>query len=245
MQINRGYRYFIFIAFLLLPYAVQAKTLEEKVLHSQVAETRYMALGDSLTAGQGALPQTKGYVYLLYRWQVFNTLPNTILNNAGVSGATSQMVLDHQVPQAIEAFQPTVITITVGGNDLLSILDGADATTVLANFQANLTKIFQSLRTALPQTQIYINNLYTVPDIPGSEQVVVLFNQILEGVAAAYNVPVADVFSAFAGKRGLIHPNSVHPTNAGYRVMAKAFASIILKDEGAVLHAIGHEETEP
>ncbi len=101
MQINRGYRYFIFIAFLLLPYAVQAKTLEEKVLHSQVAETRYMALGDSLTAGQGALPQTKGYVYLLYRWQVFNTLPNTILNNAGVSGATSQMVLDHQVPQAI------------------------------------------------------------------------------------------------------------------------------------------------
>jgi len=29
--------------------------------------TRYMALGDSLVAGYGAVPATRGYVYLLYR----------------------------------------------------------------------------------------------------------------------------------------------------------------------------------
>jgi len=196
-------------------------------------DTRYMALGDSLAAGYGAIPATQGYVYLLYQSGAFDTIPNTLFCNAGVPGATSREVLTYQVPQAIEEFQPTVITITVGGNDLLTILNGANPATVLAEFQGNLTQILQKLRTGLPNTRIYISNLYTIPEIPGADQIVPMFNQIVAGVAGQFNVQVADVYSAFLGQNGLLlierhnAGSQVHPTNAGYRVMEKAFEVVI------------------
>ncbi|HJW80921.1 MAG TPA: SGNH/GDSL hydrolase family protein [Acidiferrobacterales bacterium] len=196
--------------------------------------TRYMALGDSLVAGYGAVPATQGYVYLLYKDGAFDRVTNTLLSNAGVPGVTSRQVLEHQVPQAIEAFRPTVITLTVGGNDLLRILKGENAGQVLSEFQANFTLILQGLRTALPNARIVVSNLYTIPQIPGAGQVVPIFNQIVAGVASAFNVPVADVYSAFQGRHGLLlieragaAPDEVHPTNAGYRVMAQAFEAAI------------------
>ncbi len=209
----------------LLPSSTNAELPWQTGLH-----TRYMALGDSLAAGFGALPATNGYVYLLYRWGVIDTVPNTLLSNAGVPGATSRHVLDYQVPQAIQAFRPDVITITVGGNDLLRILTGETPAQVLAEFQANLTAILTELRTALPETRIVIGNLYSIPEIPASGEVVQAFNQIVEGVAAAFGVPVADVFGNFEGRNGLLlidrhgaGPFQVHPSNAGYIAMARAF----------------------
>jgi lysophospholipase L1-like esterase len=192
--------------------------------------TRYMALGDSLTAGYGAVPATQGYVYLLYQAGVFDTVPNTLLANAGVPGATSLHVLEHQVPQALEAFQPDVITITVGGNDLLQILNNGDPGQILFDFQVNLSEILLQLRSTLPEASIFISNQYTIPQIPGSELIVPAFNTIIENVAGAYGAQVADVYSAFLDRKGLllIERNGagqyqVHPTNAGYRVMARAF----------------------
>jgi len=198
--------------------------------------TRYMALGDSLAAGYGALPATQGYVYRLYRDEVFDKIPHTLFSNAGVPGVTSKHVLDHQVPQAIQAFRPSVITITVGGNDLLRILKGENPNLVLSEFQTNFAQILGALRTALPNTRIYVSNLYTIPQIVGADQIVPVFNQIVAGVAGMYNVPVADVYSAFLGRRGLLlierqgaASDEVHPTNAGYEVMAEAFEQLVGK----------------
>lgn len=196
--------------------------------------TRYMAMGDSLAAGYGAVPATQGYVYLLYKEGVFDKIPNTLLSNVGLIGATSQDVLEKQVPLAINPFMPTVITLTIGGNDLTSILTGADPETVLGNFQSNLTNIFMELRTKLPKAEIYISNLYDIPEIPGATDVILVFNGIVDGVASGFGVPVADVFSAFEGRKGLrlIQRNGadqfeVHPSNAGHRAMAKAFKAAI------------------
>jgi lysophospholipase L1-like esterase len=225
----KTFRNIIFAGLLLLPLSVHAELPWQFDQH-----TRYMALGDSLAAGYGAVPATQGYVYLLYQSGVFDTAPNTILSNAGVPGATSHHVLHHQVPQAIEAFQPTVITITVGGNDLISILNGANPAQVLADFQVNLTQILLQLRTALPQARIYISNMYTVPEIPGADIIAPIFNNIVAGVANAFGVPVADVYSAFLGRHGLLLINrngagqfEVHPTNAGHRAIAQTFEAMI------------------
>ncbi|MHB8454818.1 MAG: SGNH/GDSL hydrolase family protein [Acidiferrobacterales bacterium] len=197
-------------------------------------DTRYMALGDSLVAGYGAIPATRGYVYRLYYSGVFDKVTHTLLSDAGVPGVTSAEVLAYQVPQAVQAFKPTVITITVGGNDLLQILNGADPGHVLMTFQNNLTQILSTLRSQLPNTRIYISNLYTVPEIPDADQIVPVFNEIVAQVAGAFQVPVADVYSAFLGRKGLLlierpgaSPTEVHPTNAGYRVMAEAFEKVI------------------
>ena len=226
----RGYRILLALVFSLAMAAPAVADLPWQFDNN----TRYMALGDSLVAGYGAIPATQGYVYLLYKEGVFDKVTNTLLSNAGVPGVTSRQVLDHQVPQAIEAFRPTVITLTVGGNDLLRILKGANAGQVLSEFQINFTLILQNLRTALPNTRIVVSNLYTIPQIAGADQIVPIFNDIVAGVASAFNVPVADVYSAFHGRHGLLlierhgaAPDEVHPTNAGYRIMAQAFEKAI------------------
>jgi acyl-CoA thioesterase I len=199
-------------------------------------DTRYLAMGDSLAAGQGAIPVTQGYAYLLYKGGTFDSLTNTIFADAAVPGAKSADVLDFQVPQAVNIFQPDVVTISVGGNDLLEILGGADPVTVLTAFQANLTNILVTLRADLPKALIIIGNQYDIPDItagiPGATLVIGKFNAIIAGVAQATGVRVADVFDAFQGRNGLLlierHGASafeVHPTNAGYRVMADTFAA--------------------
>jgi lysophospholipase L1-like esterase len=200
-----------------------------------------MAMGDSIAAGWGAVPTTQGYTYLLYQGGVFDTAPNTIFCNAAVPGATSADVLAYQVPQALrhpDDFKPDVITLTVGGNDLLSILKtGADPSVVLQTFAGNLTQILTQLKTSLPDARIYVSNQYAIPEIaaaaPGLDQVIAAFNQIVAGVAGAFGVPVADVFTAFGGfegRGGLLlidrqgaDPFQPHPTNAGYRVMERAF----------------------
>ncbi len=218
---------------LMVPAAVRAELPWQFDEH-----TRYMAMGDSLAAGYGAIPATEGYVYLLYRSGAFDTIPNTLFCNAGIPGATSSDLLAYQVPQAIRDFRPGVITITVGGNDLWRIMEGADPATVLQEFQTNLVQIFLALRTApgLENAKIYISNLYSIPEIPASEVVVPIFNQIVAGVAANFGVAVADVHSAFKGKNGLLlverngaEPYQIHPTNAGYRAMARAFEDVIQK----------------
>jgi lysophospholipase L1-like esterase len=205
--------------------------------------TRYVALGDSLAAGYGAIPTTEGYVYLLYRSGVFDTITDTVFANTGIPGMTSGQVLLYQVPQAIEYLKdfqtpdavPTFITLTVGGNDLISVLNGADPQLVLTQFAGNLIAILRQLRSALPQTRIYLSNLYTVPEIPGADQLVPYLNEmVLKPIAESFRVPVADVYSAFLGKDGLLlitrHDSErfeVHPTNAGHRAIARAFEAVI------------------
>ena len=206
--------------------------------------TRYMAMGDSLAAGYGAIPATQGYAYLLFKEGVFDKIPNTLLSNVGLIGATSEDVLNYQVPLAVDVYRPTVITLTVGGNDLARILGVTDPVVVrgiLDTFEANLRAIFTRLRNELPmETKIYINNLYDIPELPlpppGIRPIVQTFNYIIETVAndPLFNVPVADVFLAFEGRKGLrlIQRNGadqfeVHPSNAGHRAIAKAFKAVI------------------
>jgi len=200
-----------------------------------------MAMGDSLASGYGAVPATQGYAYLLYKEGVFDKIPNTLLSNVGLIGATSEDVLNYQVPLAINPYVPTVITLTVGGNDIARILQGENFGTVITEFEYNLNAIFTQLQTGLPNAKIYINNLYDIPELPlpppGIRPIVQAFNQVIEGVAGVFNVPVADVFSAFEGRKGLrlIQRNGadqfeVHPSNAGHRAIANAFKAVIEKN---------------
>jgi len=199
--------------------------------------TRYLALGDSLAAGYGAIPTTQGYAYLLYQKGTYDKIPNTIFANAAVPGATSADVLAFQVPQAISLFGPHVVTLSVGGNDVLRILAGADPVQVFQQFGLNLGQILCGLRQALPQARLYVHNLYDIPEItgaiPGGLQAVLTANVIIADVATTCGASVADVYSAFAGRTGLLlvernaaNEFEVHPTNAGHRAIAAAFEAV-------------------
>jgi lysophospholipase L1-like esterase len=218
--------------------------------------TRYMALGDSLAAGFKAMPVTEGYAYLLYEDGVFDRLPHTLFCDAAVPGATSFDVLLHQVPQAViplalGGFDAQYVTLTVGGNDLLSILRFAladpnendvllFAQQVLTTYAQNVGATLTQLRQGLPAAKIFVANQHTVPEIqallPFADQVIDAFNAVITQVVSQFptNVYLVDVHTAFLGRDGLLlverHGASafeVHLTNAGHRVMEQAFADVI------------------
>jgi len=130
------------------------------------SHTRYMALGDSISAGYGAMPATQGFAYQLYQSGAIDNVNDTLFCAAGIPGALSRDVLDYQVPQVRRFFKDTgaqyrkVVTLTLGGNDLLQVLVGADPTQVLTSFGANLYQILAQLTTEFPDARIYVANYY-------------------------------------------------------------------------------------
>lgn len=77
-----------------------------------------LALGDSLTAGLGATPET-AYPAVLRRltgWQVVN---------GGVSGDTSAQALE-RLPALLQKHQPALVIVGIGGNDFLRRQSASD-----------------------------------------------------------------------------------------------------------------------
>ena len=100
---------------LVLPAAAAAQVNFQKTGY-------YAALGDSVAAGEGAMPVTHGYAYQLYDGGVFGKKQEMDFSMLAVRGGRSFDVLNHQVPQLLcaePAQRPTVVTITVGANDFL------------------------------------------------------------------------------------------------------------------------------
>lgn len=82
----------------------------------------YLGMGDSVAAGEGAMPVTGGYVYQLYDQGVFGQKQEMDFGNISLRGARSWELRDAQVAQALcaqTALRPTVVTITSGANDFL------------------------------------------------------------------------------------------------------------------------------
>jgi lysophospholipase L1-like esterase len=210
--------------------------------------TRYLALGDSISAGYGAQPATNGFVYQLYQSGVIDNINNTLLCNLGIPNATSKHVFDYQVQQAGLFFSNTgtsyrkVVTLTVGGNDMMQLIgqtDPAKVQEVLTTFGGNLGAILGYLSNSFPGVQIYVANQYD-PRLPvaGGSYLVSLLNQVISNVVSMFpqSATVVNVFSAFEGRNGLLliekkgaEMYQVHPTNAGYRTIANTFSEAIRK----------------
>lgn len=102
-----------FLALILVPALAFAQVNFTK--HSY-----YVGMGDSVAAGEGAMPVTNGYVYRLYDESAFGSKKEMDFSNIGTRGARSWDLRDHQAPQVLCAEpeqRPTVVTITAGAND--------------------------------------------------------------------------------------------------------------------------------
>lgn len=191
--------------------------------------TRYLALGDSISAGYGAHPSTNGFVYRLYQSGAIDNVNDTLLDNIGVVGATSSDVLSHQVPLGHLFFSNTgqeyrkVVTITVGGNDLQQLIGtilygglGEEEIQALVgqtlyNFSVNLGYILGDLIT-YPNIEVYVANQYD-PLLPvaGGSEIVSALNNAISGVISAMksaypfaDITLVDVHGAFDGRSGLL-----------------------------------------
>ena len=191
--------------------------------------TRYLALGDSLSAGYGAHPATNGFVYRLYESGAIDNVNNVLLNNIGVVNATSSDVLAYELPLGHLFFSNTgqdyrkVVTITVGGNDLQELIgtilySGLTEEEIqilvgqtLYDFSLNLGDILGDLISD-PDVEVYVANQYDpmLPVAGGSEIVSALNNAVdgvITGMKTVYpcaNITLVDIYSAFEGRNGLL-----------------------------------------
>jgi lysophospholipase L1-like esterase len=77
-------------------------------------EIRYLALGDSFTAGTGNAPSEAFPSRLVERWQAKGR--TVTLKNVAVNGYTTDDVAVREIPE-VQPFHPTLVTLAIGAND--------------------------------------------------------------------------------------------------------------------------------
>jgi lysophospholipase L1-like esterase len=251
---------FLFLALALSPVLTPAA-------RGQTAPPAYLALGDSLAFGVGAdSPADEGYVGLtadVLRDGERFAESGLDLVNLSAPGATSTDLLeaDGQIERALaeiqaraddgsEGNEAVIISISIGGNDLLALAEpgepciqnaGSEAcrnalTQALSDVQTNLTEVLRQLRQAAPDAEVYVVNLYNPYSGSGDDFEVIAsvgvqqFNGVI-GVAALneeFRAHLVPVFEHFQGRsRQWIAQDGIHPNNNGYRVIAEALQAAI------------------
>jgi lysophospholipase L1-like esterase len=209
----------------------------------------YVSLGDSVAAGNGSSdPRATSYVADLARDEGgLETL------NLAVAGATTQDVIDVQVPDMLAetgGADLAFITISVGGNDLAGLIPNPacvqdplppscplDAT--LRAVDAHLRQIMTSLRAARPDTPIVLlaypnffsgtGHAFEAP----AARVLPRLDDVIKAVGASFaHTGVADAAPAFEGRGGelthVLDPAfDPHPNDAGHRLIADAFVQAL------------------
>ena len=111
------------------------------------AGSTVLALGDSLTYGTGASPET-AYPTVLAELSGWNVV------NAGVSGNTSAQALE-RLPGLLAEHQPKLVIVSIGGNDFLRKLPESDTRThVHAICRQALDAGAQVLLVAVPRATV-------------------------------------------------------------------------------------------
>jgi hypothetical protein len=184
----------------------------------------YVGMGDSVAAGEGAMPVTNGYVYRLYDESAFGSKKEMDFSNIGTRGARSWDLRDHQAPQVLCAEpeqRPTVVTITAGANDFFrndfdvasSAKRVAQAVDLLLNNNGALSPALgatpvldpvtgQPCR-ALENVTILVSNYYNIP-----HPVPAVF-QLLDAAVKGFNEALRDVWL----------PNVVAPAGSRVKVV--------------------------
>jgi lysophospholipase L1-like esterase len=206
-----------------------------------------VALERSVAAGSVA---PLGAASLLYRnddarWpeeqgtDLVSRYPGISLRNLASDGATIGDVFGEQLPQLDEGDDDTLVTLTIGGNDLLSAFANRPRASLLEAIARDVAEAYEFLldavRRARSSSLIILSTIYDPSDrlgrIPGVlEDAGELPLEILDGMndhirrlaAGTPNTVLADVYAHFLGhgasvpeadrwywRRSLIEPNAV------------------------------------
>ena len=199
--------------------------LSNKDLKSALTQKRlnYVAIGDSLTEGVGDQTNQGGFIPLLSNAisEIYDV--NVVSQNFGVAGNTSteiykRMTKEKKIQSAIK--KADVITITVGGNDVMKVIR-KQLTNLTENsfekpaqtYQKQLTEIFDFIRDNNPNAQVYVLGIYNpfylnFPDITEMQDIINHWNQTTQETIAQqkqmYFVPINDLlYQGVNGSKGV------------------------------------------
>lgn len=151
---------------------------------------------------------------LVSRW------PDIGASNFAEDGATIGDVFGTQLTQLGESEEPTLITLSIGGNDLLSAVEGRPVPKLLARIVEDVAEgyefLLQSIRRARPQASIILTSVYDPSD--GTKKIPGLFDG-----------------------SGPLPLDSMHDLNGRIAAMAKATKECVFADVHK--HFLGHGVT--
>lgn len=186
----------------------------------------YVALGDSLSIDHYAGGEGRGGASLLarnrdddfpqWRGRDLATLDPTLRYYLlATDGATTSTLLDSQLPQLeTSAIAPTVVTLTVGGNDLLGAYgDTLRAREIVSVVRTRVGQTLMRLRSVVRRRSdpVIVGTVYDpsdgtgdasrvgLPPWPQAVDVLAELNAELRGVAAEHGARVADIHGYFLG----------------------------------------------
>ncbi|WP_442773658.1 SGNH/GDSL hydrolase family protein [Lactococcus hircilactis] len=210
-----GFLLAILLIFIVLWVAIpKAKDqfTSDKTAMLKTQKIRYVALGDSLTEGVGDATAQGGFVPLFAK-QIQNVSGDVVESqNFGKAGDTSGQIYTRMATKADlkKALKTAnVITITVGGNDVMHVLK--DNFSRLSNltekdfkkpalaYQKRCEKIFADIRKVNPTAQIYVLGIYNpfylnFPNITMMQTIIDQWNDATKHVVLAqkkaYFIPI-------------------------------------------------------
>jgi acyl-CoA thioesterase I len=182
---------------------------------------RYVAIGDSYTYGEGAMPE-EAWPYVLTEHLKNSGISITLVANLGVNGYTTQDVIDDSLGQ-YEKLTPTFATLLIGANDLARGVPPdryrENVSTVLDRMQAVLPDKRNILIVTIPDFSLtpYASQ-YSGLNIPSRIQE---FNSIMKDEAGKRKLPVAEIFELSQTVRDqpdLISSDGLHPSAKQYSI---------------------------
>ncbi len=173
-------------------------------------EATLLCLGDSLTFGYGATPDTS------YPQQL-EQMTGHVTQNAGVNGDTSEGALA-RLPALLQANRPGLVLVSIGGNDFLRRIPPERTRAALRQLLQTASASTQVVLIAQPQPAFMAAAMGSLDDHPVYAQ-----------VAGETGVPL------FAGgwsevlSRAELRSDQIHATAEGYRVFAQRLADWLRK----------------
>ena len=196
----------------------------------------YVALGDSISIDEYAGGPGRGGASLLFRnrdddfpdWRgrdLVSLHPDARFDLLATDGATTRTLADVQLPRlAALPARPTLVTLTIGGNDLLSAYgDTASAREAIGRVQAAVVRALDEVVTRLaPGGRVVVGTVYDpsdgtgdagrlgLPPWPEAVAVIAELNEALREVASARGAAVAEIAERFHG-HGLLAGDASRP----------------------------------
>ena len=213
----------------------------------QISLTTFVAYGDSMTAGEvvsegvfSVSPRSRPFrvdttvaypTDLNAEMSALYTAQTITVTNLGQSGFTTKQLLN-AMPSLIPTGVYQVFLLMAGANDLPAA-EGGDTTAIPTAVDNMRQMIVQARNKGL---RVFVATI--PPEVPdetcfgeengGAYAYVDPYNSALKTMIASQNAVLVDVNAAFVGRTStLIDCDGLHPTPAGYKVIADTFFAAI------------------
>ncbi|TSI02595.1 GDSL-type esterase/lipase family protein [Lysinibacillus sp. BW-2-10] len=217
---------------------------EPEEINQEESKIYYLALGDSLTRGVGDEEQKNGYTErLAEKIEQWTEISDVVLDNRGKRGRRSDQLLAllEKGHYDKELENSELITITIGGNDIMKIvkkdilnLKREPFDEELIEFEQRYDKIIQKIRVENPDVPIILIGLYNpfsvvTDEVSEFEAIISEWNNTIKTISERHqNACFVDVEDLFDQNANMVyHTDFFHPNGNGYTMMTERIISIM------------------